>query len=151
MTVIAWDGKTLAVDRQCTRGDIKSVRTKLTKISDSIAVATAGDSDRDLILKEWVKNGRKIEDWPAFQKTDTFSQLIVLIGNSIFEYQQEPIGVLVESPFMAWGSGEDFAMGAMEMGATAIQAVEVANRHCPTCGFGVNSISFNESSLGELK
>jgi hypothetical protein len=40
---------------------------------------------------------------------------------------------VVEAPFAAWGSGSDLAVGAMAMGATAQQAVQVAidfNVHC---------------------
>jgi len=51
--------------------------------------------------------------------------------------------------FMAWGSGRDYAMGAMEMGADARRAVEVTNVHSTDCGFGVEAydleMTFNKS------
>jgi hypothetical protein len=46
--------------------------------------------------------------------------------------------------FSAWGSGSEFAIGAMEMGATAIQAVQATSKHCVSCGFGVDFFDTRE-------
>jgi ATP-dependent protease HslVU (ClpYQ) peptidase subunit len=46
---------------------------------------------------------------------------------------------VVEDPFMAWGSGRDFALGAMAMGATAREAVAVACRFNVYCGNGIDA------------
>jgi len=48
-------------------------------------------------------------------------------------------GRLLECPlsnkgFHATGSGRDYALGALEMGATAKQAVEIAKKRCPYTG-----------------
>jgi hypothetical protein len=40
---------------------------------------------------------------------------------------------------MAWGIGCDFALGAMAMGADAVQAVEITNKFSIHCGMGVDS------------
>lgn len=88
MTVVAWDGKSLAVDKQATCADMRMTTTKACRL------------------------------------------------------QQGDVVALVFDRFMAWGSGRDFAMGAMEMGASAYRAVEVAIRHSTGCGYGIDLFDF---------
>jgi hypothetical protein len=139
MTVIAWDGKTVASDRQGTCGDIISSRTKLSRLPSGTIVVCAGDSDRCLAVKRWYEDGAKKEEWPKAQEGNDWARMIVFEDGKVYEYNQEPFGILCEDPYMAWGSGSMFALGAMAMGANAVQAVEAASKHCATCGMGVDS------------
>ena len=43
----------------------------------------------------------------------------------------------IDAPYHAIGSGAQLAIGAMAMGATAVEAVEVACRYSNTCGLPV--------------
>lgn len=45
---------------------------------------------------------------------------------------------------ICYGEGRDFAYGALEMGANAIKAVEVASKYCISCGMGIDVLSFEE-------
>lgn len=138
MSVIAWDGKTLAVDRQLTCADIRLTGTKCRKLANGEVVAWTGGIEYGMILARWYEQGADPLKWPAFQRTDEWSRLIVCQPSQVVEFEKEPEPQLVEEPFCAWGSGRDFAMGAMAMGATARRAVEVACRFNIHCGMGVD-------------
>lgn len=141
MTVIAWDGKTLAADRQTTRNNVSFDSQKLFVIDDNCAVATYGYRDEGLSLVEWFKCGEKKEDWPEFQKGDNWAGLVVIRDGKVYEYQQTPNPQPVWANKIAWGAGADVAMGAMAMGADAVKAVEIASQICPSCGFGIDSFT----------
>lgn len=85
----------------------------------------------------WYESGTDIEKLPAFQRTDDWCHLIVANQNGVKSYGREGVVTPVNS-FMAWGSGRDFAIGAMACGASAEKAVEIANRYNIYCGFGVD-------------
>lgn len=143
MSVVAWDGKTLAADQQATCADL---RTKTKKIfeHDGYIIAFTGDDDKGRHLLEWYINGCKYSEWPEFQKDkDHWTRLIIASTEGCFVYEQTAYPIPILSDFTAWGSGRDFAIGAMEMGANAVQAVEVAIIHSIGCGFGVDSYTVN--------
>ncbi|OBR52335.1 hypothetical protein A6456_10570 [Paraburkholderia tropica] len=56
-----------------------------------------------------------------------------LYGCSAYPFQ-------MEDPFHAIGSGRDFAMAAMWLGKTAVQAVHVASQFCSGCGMGIDAL-----------
>lgn len=41
----------------------------------------------------------------------------------------------------AWGSGRDFALGALSMGATAKEAAQIACKHSTTCGGKIHTFT----------
>lgn len=144
MTVIAWDGKTLAADRQTTIGDMIATRSKIHKLGDDLYFVGSGDTDRVLIMVEWVRNGCDPEKWPSFQRNqDTWVRFVVARDGKILEYNQEPMPIPCEDEKMAWGSGSSYAMGALMVGASAIEAVLATNKCCNTCGNGCDSVEVN--------
>lgn len=145
MTVIAWDGKSLAADRmsECEsliRTSVKIVRAK--NHSDTI-LAFTGTWASGIGMAEWYENGAKTYEWPAWQSSaDTWARLIVWqAGELPFFYEQVPHKMIVTDPFSAWGSGSHFAMGALAAGADARRAVEIACEFCTTCGVGIDVMS----------
>lgn len=141
MTVIAWDGKTLAADRQGTCAGMRYRATKLRRIGKE-ALAICGDHDYGTALMEWYERGATPETWPSFQKTGDWVRLIVASRGRCFHYEREPKKLRVLDRFMAWGSGRDYAMGAMATGVDARRAVLVASRFDNGCGLGVDVVSF---------
>lgn len=135
MTVIVWDGITLAADRQITDGGLVSAGTKLFIHRDgSRACAFCGSYVQGMMLKDWYLGGAWVEKWPGGCSDTT---LIVLDEHGCAEYSEFPVRQPIELTY-AWGSGRDYAIGAMAMGATATQAVGVANRFSNECGFGLD-------------
>ena len=145
MTIIAWDGKSAAVDKLCNSNGWATTVDKFSRVSKTEVAFWCGDNEQGLVLAKWYKDGKNIKDWPHFQKTDDWSRLIVVSVKGVIEYEKEPMPQVLKDKFMAWGSGRDYALGAMARGATAKEAVEVANKLCISCGHGVDAIHFGRN------
>lgn len=134
MTTIAWDGKTLAVDSRVIGGNMIRDENfqKLWKIHD-FWLAGAGDTQDVLAAVAWFRAGMPGNDKPKFNDPNNVA-IIVKVGRTAKRYEGSLIGW--ELPrIAAAGSGFEVAIGAMAMGATAVQAVKIAARFDP----GTNS------------
>lgn len=143
MSVVVWDGKTLAADRQGTNGDMRLTEPKMAvQVSEfgDVVCAWTGISAYGKQLAQWYYNGAHKDDWPEFQKDkDNWCRLIVANSDGCIFYEVTPYPLVVHDPYMAWGAGRDFAMGALSMGADARKAVEVASKFSTVCGGGVDA------------
>ena len=158
MTTIAWRDQTLAADRLANSGDVTRLTTKLRLLKDAqnkvwAVVAWVGTEAQGLTLADWYNDGTvhaDQQDWPDFQKTEEWTRLIVMKWMaskhrvSIVEYEKLPIGIEVsqDNQCWAWGSGREFALGAMAHGASPVEAVEIASRFDPFSGGGVDEYTF---------
>ena len=133
MTIVAWDGESLVADTLACNQDLGFYVAKIFREGNSI-IAFTGGYEQGLSLREWYRNGEDPSLWPAHQATDDWARLIVARPGQCYFYEKLPIKQIVTAPFMAWGSGRDFALGALATGASARRAVEVAIHHCITCG-----------------
>ena len=141
MSVVAWDGRFIAADKQATNSGLRIKTTKMRKLNSGEITAWTGDQDSGLALARWYEAGASHEKWPDFQKDkENWTRLIVAGPRGVVFFEQQPEPQVVEEPFMAWGSGRDFAMGALAHGATAEEAVIITCRFCITCGLGVDVI-----------
>lgn len=140
MSVIAWDGKSLAADRQCTTADLRALVSKIRRLSDGTVLAWTGKHEMGLALARWYEEGADRAKWPKFQedKEDWCRLIVATNSGRVIFYEQLPEPQEVLDTFMAWGSGRDFAIGAMGMGADARTAVEIASRFSVGCGYGVD-------------
>lgn len=140
MTVIAWDGHTLATDKQATNCGMAFTVTKSMKLETGEVLTWCGNADSGLMVAEWYKKGADPEKWPECQKDkDDWCTLVVLKDGKIFFYEKRPVAMEFQDKFMAWGSGRDYAIGAMAKGASAVEAVHIASRFDTGCGCGVDS------------
>lgn len=136
MSIIAFDGKIVAADRQATIADMRTTSQKIFKIKDVI-VGFTGCNDKGLELVEWFKNGERKDVFPKSNDKDNWSRLCVFKKNNIYYYEATPEKIIVKDKRIAYGSGRDFAIGAMEFGANAIEAVKVACKYSVGCGMGI--------------
>lgn len=144
MSVVAWDGKTLAADRQATCAGLRTPTSKMC-VTKSEIIAWTGDSDKGRLLADWYLSGADKTTWPKQQEDkDGWVRMIVASASGCKVYEMTPYPLIVHAPFAAWGSGRDYAYGALEMGADARRAVEVANIHSIECGFGVEAYDLEE-------
>ncbi len=140
MSIIAYDGKMIAADKRGTTHGMSMTITKLIALPvDGEFAAWTGDQDVGLTLIDWYVNGKDEKKWPEVQKTDDFTDLIIANANGCYFYQKYPRICKIEDEFMAWGSGRDYAMAAMAMGANAREAVVVAIKYNVYCGNGIDS------------
>ena len=143
MSVVAWDGKTIAADRQGTVAGMRHLARKicLLPVVNSV-VAWTGTLDQGVALSAWFTAGADPRSWPEFQKDkEDWTRLIVATPNRIYTYERLPVLQEIEDSFFAWGSGRDFAMGALAHGADAVTAVEIASAWDAGCGLGVDAFS----------
>lgn len=147
MSVVVWDGKILAADTRSVACGLMGRISKIRLHSGEICAWT-GQADHGEALFAWYVRGAKQEDYPAFQSTPDWTRFIVVSGQTHCKvYEQTPFPISEYAP-CAWGSGRDFALGALAMGADAIKSVEIACQFSVGCGLPVES--FNISGIDDV-
>ena len=139
MTTIAWDGKTIAADRLCSYHS--NAVDKLVRMPDGSVCAGAGDSACVAELIAWIAGGAS--EKPTFPP-DSMTVLQVFHGFRARYFQSRCVPFPVSTTFFAIGSGADYAMGAMAMGALACDAVKIAAQFDSDTGDGIDSITLGE-------
>lgn len=142
MSIVAWDGKSIAADRMSENVGLAGSCTKLYKINDTILGFT-GSLGEGLALIEWAKNGLNPDKYPSFQGTDRWTRLILASKHGVVFYEQACIPIPVNTRFAAWGNGRDLALGAMAHGATAREAVKITSKYNVYCGNGIDEFKLN--------
>ena len=148
MTIIVWDGKVLASDKQTTSGGLKRKATKIFKIHGSL-YGFSGDFDYAYAMKEWFEEGAQIDKFPKHQEHDDnwVGVLVVTPDKRVLKYERSPKPMdFTEAGAMCIGSGRDFAFGALAMGADAVRAVEVACEYDNGCGMGIDVLTIEGES-----
>jgi hypothetical protein len=140
VTVIAWDGKTLAADRQSTDAGLRRSITKIRRAPDGCLLGAAGNSNMCEALRRWYEKGADPDKFPDKDKT---SHLLVIhpTGDVDF-YDGHPVPVMFEAKRFALGSGRDYAEAAMFLGKSAVEAVELACHFDCSCGNGIDTLEF---------
>lgn len=143
MTVIAWDGKTLAADKRATNNGHASTTTKIQRVGDML-IGMAGDACYARAMLEWARTGFDPATFPEHQKSkDDFVRFVVIEKSGrILEYELTPYPVVVEDRTIAVGSGRDYALAAMHLGKNAQEAVKVACALDIYCGNGIDVLEF---------
>ena len=147
MTVLVWDGDTLATDRQANDGSLAWESSKAWYISGKtgVCIATGVGMLKDIIVaREWWKEGGQPSHWP-FSHTTNNCQFIVVDGGGLHLFDGTPYPETRAFTPCAFGHGRDFAYGALAMGANAKEAVEAANKYSLHCGIGVELFTLHRN------
>ena len=147
MTVIAWDGYTLASDRRCLVGSTIYEATKIARIGH-LLVGGSGPRHKCVAMMDWIEHGCVRASFPACQASDPQSYADIIVVRSdgwILRYDYQAIPHQYPSQKMAIGSGRDVALAAMHCGKTAVGAVLLTSQLISTCGNGVDALSFGET------
>ena len=144
MTVIVWDGYTLAADKQSTSAGLTRTVTKIRKIRFHLC-GVAGDLCLGGEMMAWFERGAIPAELPAFQRTDNWVSLLVITPDrKILKYEQSPYPIdFTESVVYAMGAGRDYAIAAVHLGCDAAEAVKVASMFENSCGMGCDTLSFD--------
>lgn len=137
MTVIAWDGETLAADKRHTNNGMIFSGTKIFHVGN-LLVGCSGRTCVGSEMIEWIRKGRKPSKFPEIQKTEDFATTIVIEDRKATRYERTPYPCVIEDPFHAIGSGAEYALTAMYLGKSAKEAVEIASKFDDGCGNGVD-------------
>lgn len=144
MTVIAWDGKTLAGDKMsCSIGYGYKV-TKIHRLKDGSICGFSGDGDHAIALLAWLNGDRDHAAFPSAQKDNDTCAFVVRPDGTRYSIGKTPHPNPSEDQFYAMGHGRDFAIAAMHLGLTAREAVEVACRLDVFCGNGIDTLTLDE-------
>lgn len=145
MTTIAWDGKTLAADKQATSGNLMHTVTKIFKHPSGLYGVT-GHLSHGLTVINWITgtNPHPIA-YPANPSNDDYGYVIHINNQrEIWCYEGHPTPCKFEDKFYAVGSGREFATAAMHCGQTAQQAIVIASIFNSGTGQGVDSLTLED-------
>jgi len=138
MSIIAWDGKMIAADRQGTINDTRGTIKKIVRVGD-ICIGWVGTQTNGLIMMRWFLEGADPAKFPEVSDDpNTCSRLIIASKKGLVTYEGSPEVMIHLDKKQAYGSGMDLALGAMAMGADAVQAVKVACKYDIHCGMGID-------------
>lgn len=141
MTVIAWDGRTLAADKRASYGTTIKTVTKIRRIN-GLLVGGSGEFSFVGAMFEWIENGRDPAKFPESQQDkDDWQPFLVIEADgtpSLYERTRYPIRH--EQQHTAIGSGRQYALAAMYLGRTAEEAVAVASALDSSCGNGIDTL-----------
>lgn len=142
MSVVCWDGHTLAADKRATLGSLIRTTTKIRRIGEFLC-GYSGDAAQGEEMLAWFARGAIASEFPASQRDkDDWAGLLVIGRGSITRYERTPYPLHYEDVQFAIGSGRDFALAAMHCGKTAREAVEIACIFDNGCGNGVDALEF---------
>ena len=144
MSIIAWDGKTLAADRMATSVGYAATTDKIFRLDANRLVGIAGDLSVGLAVVEWLRRNEPPEAFPKRENDEFASVLVVYRNGPVVRYENRGVGFVVYDAFTASGSGRDFALMAMHLGKTAEEAVRLTCELSTECGMGVSTLRFDE-------
>lgn len=137
MTTIAYcDGK-LAADAQSTScGVITGGVMKIGRRQDGTLCGATGDAAFNYLFVQWVIGGEQGEapKIPTDGDGDATAGGFIIRPDGQVWFHEIGGAFPMTGEYFAWGSGREFAMGAMFAGATAYGAVEAAVAHCTGTG-----------------
>lgn len=127
MTTVVYKDGILASDSRCTQNDtVVGNVTKIHKIDNNTIIGFCGRTAQAFKFIEWYKSGRKKED--ALSDDDSDFVALVIVDGVVYRYDgYNP--QLIKHKFHAIGSGFNIALGAMEAGASAIEAIKIAKKY----------------------
>jgi ATP-dependent protease HslVU (ClpYQ) peptidase subunit len=129
MTIIAYRDGLMAADTCVTDGFITS-GMKLYKKQGHI-IGFCGDVSQALVFVDWFFNQKKNRKPDLASETGWEAMVLNVDGVTTWDRSLRPIPM--DDHFYAIGSGATLAIGAMEFGATAREAVAIACKRDPYC------------------
>jgi ATP-dependent protease HslVU (ClpYQ) peptidase subunit len=139
MTTIAWDGRTLAADKQSTWGGTPTRTRKIFRAKHPdgrvMIYGCAGLTHECQAYTRWIDG--EIEK-PDF--TD-ISILSIDQKGRIWYANQSMLWARIITKRWAIGSGCDYALGAMAAGKSAADAIRIASKLDVNIGLGVDTLS----------
>ncbi|MEE8262972.1 MAG: hypothetical protein V3R83_10960 [Gammaproteobacteria bacterium] len=132
MTTIAFDGVTMAADRQCGGAHIMRVlEPKLFRVNGSV-FGVCGRLEHIVMMRDWLRKGGEKPNLG-----DHFEALEARNG-ACWYYSSGLARCRLDFP-ASIGSGQDFAMAAMYAGKDARNAVKIAIKLDEGSGLGIQT------------
>jgi len=144
MTTIAWDGITLAADRAAWSNGMKYRVRKVHKVrakdGQTFLVAFCGDGHFAVNLLAWMRGGKHPGKSPD---ENTTIAIVIDEKRRVWRMSSNELRYCrALEKIHVTGAGQDFAIGALEAGATAIQAIKIAAKRSDMAGLGIDAVRF---------
>lgn len=133
---LAFDSR-LVEDNICTGTIVKGRHTK------NLLMAGCGACEDIVAVFDWLEAGGGEENKKKFGLAREVKCQVLTINKNgeVISYEGQLYPMKTNSPWYALGSGSDVALGALEMGATAKEAVQVASKYDVNTGGTVHTLS----------
>lgn len=140
VTIIVYRDGVMAADSVTSYGNIQyRGTTKIVRRADGTLAGAAGQSPLNQAFLAWVMAGENGQA-PEMKKGDLTSQGVIARPDGTIVIHDE-IGITTHArKYQAIGVGEDVAVGALFVGASAEDAVRAAIEHNAWCGGEVFSL-----------
>jgi ATP-dependent protease HslVU (ClpYQ) peptidase subunit len=127
MTTIAYRDGILAADGRTTYGNtiFTDNNKKIHRLSDGALFALCGDVSYVQPMLDALEDDEA--ELPIAEEGSSFTAVIVEKNGKLRLYEGRGGYIALDAPYYAFGSGEEYAIGAMDMGASAEEAVKVAS------------------------
>ncbi len=133
MTVIVWDGYTLAADTQAHGGSSIREVPKVFKLEDGRLFGACGTNEQTLEVVDYL-NGKTTAK-PELKEEEFFG--IIIKDHVAYRVEHKLIPSKIRENTHAIGSGGDYARAALYLGKSAREAVQIAIDLDPNCGGSV--------------
>ena len=141
MTCLVWDRVTFAFDSQVSSSQRKWFISDKAILHNDCIIATTGCLASGIMLRNWYQCGADPDKFPTIAESDS-ATLIVINQYGILEFD----GYCIPREYSlkelnAWGSGSMYALGAMDQGATALEALRIAMKRDPGTGGKIRTLT----------
>lgn len=147
MTTIAYRDGIMAADTLVTGGDVR--RGHVLKIGQTALGSLVGVTGMAGMLDEvigWLSAGGRREEYPKVPPDSHISGIVACLDGRVGVFSTHGVMQWAETEFVAVGSGNEIAMGAMAMGASAEKAVEIAAQFDVYTGGRITTLSLDSPS-----
>lgn len=144
MTTVCFKSGILAFDSKISAsGEFSGYGIKGRNVGKFLAAGCGSYEDLCAFL-DWLESGGKQEDRKKFgiDRDLNISAITVNKKGSVYQYDGRLYPYSIDHKFYSIGSGASYALGAMEHGASAIEAVKIAAKYDSNTGGRVNSLSW---------
>ncbi len=145
MTVIAWDGHTLAADKRMNSGPGVPTTTirKIRRLANGSLIGWCGGISFCEAIAKWIEAGADPElandNW--FEHEELAGQVLMIMPDKTVLLYEHAFPIELEGKFHAVGSGAPFAIAAMHLGCDSVKAVEIASIYDSGCGNGIDTLT----------
>lgn len=147
MTVIAWDGTTLAADKRMVLGNTANGRVTKIHLARGHLTGFTGDACDGSRILHWFREGADPAKYPIKEGETNSTFVVVCPDRHVELYESGPIPLRLDpGQPLAYGTGHVAALAAMMMGADAIRAVEVASALDLYCGDGIDALTIVDAA-----
>lgn len=149
MSVVAFDGQSVAADRKASDNGTAFTTTKIFQEGDAI-LGMVGTAAGTQAMRAWFRAGCPAADFPNKGVDERWQTLMAVFRKDgpVMVYDMFPIPGVFSDRLFAMGSGRDLALGAMYAGASAKDAVNIAGQLENSCGMGTDVLEFEGGERG---